>query len=241
MILRDLSFLEPAENILFDDVLLKMAEKGQAQETLRFWESKRIFIVLGRTSNLFDDVNIENAGQDHIPVLRRSSGGGTVVQGPGCLNYTLVLSKDSHPDISFIRKSYQYILGKVIEALAFVGMKASFRPISDIVINGQEKKISGNAQKRGRKFILHHGTILYGFNALKIERYLKIPKQMPDYRRGRPHSDFVTNVAVSCGRFKKAMASVFNILETNNTLSRQERESLDSFLHSTNIMVDLRG
>ncbi len=238
MVLRDISFLNPAENILFDEVLLRLAEDNKAAECLRFWESPSHFIVLGRTSDANADVHCERAQKDGIPVLRRSSGGGTVVQGPGCLNFSSVLSKDSHPDLALLRKSYQHILGKVIGALKTLSVDAVFYPVSDLAIGSAQKKISGNAQKRGRKFILHHGTILYQFDLSVIDKYIKNPKSVPEYRQNRPHNDFVTNIGVACGKIKKALKSAFQAEEENHVLTIDERELLDTFLHSKEIVID---
>ena len=94
MLLKDISFPTPEVNILFDEVLLFLAEKGQAGEVLRFWESPVPFIVLGRTGKEEDDIYLQKAKEHHIPVLRRASGGGTVLQGKGCLNYSLVLPQN---------------------------------------------------------------------------------------------------------------------------------------------------
>ena len=99
MVAKDISFETPQENILFDEVLLSLAEQKKSGEVLRFWESDKFFIVLGRTSSPVNDIHISAAVHDKIPVLRRSSGGGTVLQGKGCLNYSLILSKETHPQI----------------------------------------------------------------------------------------------------------------------------------------------
>ena len=104
MQLRDISFSSPTENILFDEVLWRLAEKDEGGEFLRFWESSEVFIVLGRAGQAQEDVNLVAAQKDNIPVLRRSSGGGTVVQGPGCLNYTLILSKQKRPVLNDLRR-----------------------------------------------------------------------------------------------------------------------------------------
>src|SRR5271154_1634639 len=128
---RDISFPTPQENIAFDDVLLNLAEKHEAGEYLRFWESSCIFVVLGKIGRADIDVNDVHTQKDNIPVLRRSSGGGTVVQGPGCLNYTLVLSKQKHPELNDLRQSYTWISERVIEALGKAGVEAYFRPTSD--------------------------------------------------------------------------------------------------------------
>ena len=94
-----------------------------------------------------------NSFKDRIPVLRRSSGGGTVLQGKGCLNFSLVLSKEYNPHIGDLRKSYQFILGKVVTVLELLGIESKVHPVSDIALAENRKKISGNAQKRSKKYI----------------------------------------------------------------------------------------
>jgi len=210
MQLRDISFPTPEENIAFDDVLLSLAEKHDAGEYLRFWESSKIFIVLGRIGRAEIDVNTIHTQQDGIPVLWRSSGGGTVVQGPGCLNYTLILSKQKYPQLHDLRKSYEWISTRVIEALRQAGVEAYFRPTSDLATGQGEKKFSGNAQRRGKNYILHHGTILYNFDISLISRYLKMPQDIPEYRQNRPHTDFVTNVPINPLVFKDHLAQSFH-------------------------------
>jgi len=210
MRLRDISFPTPQENIAFDEVLWCLAEKHGRGEYLRFWESSKIFIVLGRIGRAEIDVNSIHTQKDNILVLRRSSGGGTVVQGPGCLNYTLVLSKKKHPELNDLRKSYEWISAKVIEALRQAGVEAYFRPTSDIATDPGEKKFSGNAQRRGKRYILHHGTILYKFDLSFISRYLNMPKDTPEYRKHRPHTDFVTNIPIDPHVFKDHLAQSFH-------------------------------
>ena len=133
MQLRDISFPTPQENIAFDEVLLCLAEKHSGGEYLRFWESSKIFIVMGLIGRAEVDVNSIHTQEDNIPVLRRSSGGGTVLQGPGCLNYALVLSKQKHPPSSMIYVNHMNgSAAKVIEALRQAGVEAYFRPASDL-------------------------------------------------------------------------------------------------------------
>ncbi len=228
---RDISFPTPQENIAFDDVLLAMAEKHGAGEYLRFWESSPIFIVLGRIGRAETDVNAIHTQKDNIPVLKRSSGGGTVVQGPGCLNYTLVLSKQKHPELNDLRKSYAWISAKVIEALRQAGVEAYFRPTSDLATGPGEKKFSGNAQRRGKHYILHHGTILYKFDLSLISRYLKMPEDIPAYRKGRGHTDFVTNIPINPVVFKDHLANGFHA-SAPQLPSAEELSLLKNFCNS---------
>lgn len=238
MKVRDISFSSPAENILFDELLLILAEEGQEGEALRFWESPTTFIVLGRTGKPEEELIAEHVRRDNIPVLRRSSGGGTVVQGRGCLNFTFILSKERDPQLNDIRRSYQWILQRVLKVFAELGVAAEFQPTSDLALSDGKKKFSGNAQRRGRKYILHHGTILYDFPLDLISRYLAIPKDQPPYRQGRTHLDFVTNLPVRPQQIKDAFARIFAAGECAE-ITAQQRGRLRSLLESKSPLVPI--
>lgn len=239
MLLKDITLPTPQENILYDNVLLELAEQGEGKEALRFWESQELFIVLGRIANPATDLRVKKVLADRIPVLRRSSGGGTVLQGKGCLNYTLVLSKE-RPEIQDLRRSYQFILGRVIAALKNLGIDAACRPLSDIALTQNNKKISGNAQKRSKKFILHHGTLLHQFDLKKIEEYLTMPKDVPEYRQSRSHLDFVTNFqGVSVSALKKEITRNFNVTQEADCLSQEEKKYLHHLLTTSNGTLNL--
>lgn len=228
---KDISFANPSENILYDDVLLTMAEEGLTGNTLRIWESPICFVVLGRTGKVEEDLNFETLRKDAVPVLRRSSGGGTVLQGAGCLNFSFILSKEVNSDLADLRRSYHVILEGVLTVLRELKISAVFRPISDLALAHSEKKFSGNAQRRGRKFILHHGTILYEFDLALVSRYLTMPQDVPQYRKGRSHADFIANIAVSrkdlLARFQSAYCPIGqNIISKPTAIEYQRLNKL---------------
>ncbi|MEI8011222.1 MAG: lipoate--protein ligase family protein [Candidatus Omnitrophota bacterium] len=212
MRVEDLSFEDPRKNLDYDDGLLREAEAGDRGEVLRFWESPSFFAVLGRTCDPDDDLDAAACASAGVAVLRRSSGGGTVLQGPGCLNFSLVLAKARHADMVSIGRSYAFILGRVLKALKACGVDAAFRPVCDLVAESGEMKFSGNAQRRGRAYVLHHGTILYDFDLALISACLKMPPRMPEYRRGRRHADFVANVGIDIARFKRELAHAWGVI-----------------------------
>lgn len=87
----DLTLPTPAENLAADEALLEFCEAQPDLEVLRFWEPQEYFVVLGYANRYRLAVNLPACQSRNIPILRRCSGGGTVLQGPGCLNYSLVL------------------------------------------------------------------------------------------------------------------------------------------------------
>lgn len=96
MRLLDLTLPTPIENLALDEALLEELDEQGGEPILRFWESERPFVVLGASCRIHDDVHVKACADDGVPLLRRASGGGTVLQGPGCLSYALLLPLDWH-------------------------------------------------------------------------------------------------------------------------------------------------
>ena len=187
-----------AENLALDELLVVGAEKESAGELLRIWEWQQYAVVLGAGCRLEEDVDTARCHADGVPIFRRSSGGGTVLLGPGCLCYSLVLDQESEPALQSIRSSYAWILTKICLALNSVHAGIHQAGISDLAIG--ERKCSGSAQQRKRRYLLHHGTLLYDFDLPRISRYLRMPARRPEYREGRSHDEFVTNLPADAGR-----------------------------------------
>ena len=72
-----------------------------------------------------------------------------------------------------------------------------------------DRKFSGNAQQRKRDHLLHHGTLLFDFDATLVERYLKLPPRQPEYRAGRPHSAFLCNLSFTAAELKQRLRHVW--------------------------------
>lgn len=208
MIRLDCTEATPEANLALDEALLESAEAGEIGEALRFWESPMYFVVVGLTQQVDTVVERNVCEEDGIPILRRCSAGGCVLQGPGCLNYTLILNTVERPGLSTIRASYDWILSRVAGALGKLDVTASPAGISDIAIDAM--KISGNAQRRKRRYFLHHGTLLHGFNLALLPRYLKEPTDRPDYRDARIHTDFVRNLSIDPVACRQQLAEVFD-------------------------------
>ncbi len=207
--LLDLTLPSPTENLALDEALLDELDEQGGDPILRFWESDRYFVVLGASCRLVDDVHTAACEQDGIPVLRRASGGGTVLQGPGCLSYAFVLPLTLHPELSDIRATNRLILERIARALHRWEPATAFRGISDLAID--EHKVSGNAQRRTRHALLFHGTVLHAMSGDLITRYLKQPVRQPDYRADRPHGTFLRTITVSPIDLKLAIAGAWDV------------------------------
>jgi lipoate-protein ligase A len=230
----DLTLPTPEENLACDEALLDWAESlgapapgGQsspldgaasrhdaAGETpslpgiLRFWEPSRYFAVLGYANRLATEVNTAFCRQNTIPVLRRCTGGGTVLQGPGILNYTLILPTDTPPyhNVTATNHSIMEQHRRTLESL--LGAPVETRGHTDLAIGGL--KFSGNAQRRRKHFLLFHGSFLLHFDIELLEKALPLPSIEPDYRFGRRHIEFLMNLKIHRDLLKQALVQSWN-------------------------------
>ena len=216
----------PAENLALDEALLHYAEENDGPEVLRFWESADPFVVLGLSGKVDDDVHMEACLQDGVPVMRRRSGGGTVLQGPGSLSYAFILRIASAPDLQGIRSTNDYVLGRVAEALADQAPGLSVQGISDIALGGC--KVSGNAQRRKKEWILFHGTLLHRFSVESVERYLRRPPRQPEYRENRSHTDFLRTLPLTPDVMKPRIRTAWKAAQPFTALDQLPLDELSA-------------
>ena len=203
----DLTFPSPAENLAGDEALLEWCESGAGEEVLRFWEPREPFVVVGYANKIATEVNADACLARGIPIYRRCSGGGTVVQGPGCLNYTLVLRITADGPLHSIAMANQSIMRQNRAAMG----AALPNPQSPVAVRGhtdlaiRDRKFSGNSQRRRKQFLLFHGTFLLDFNLALIGELLPPPSKQPAYREHRSHADFLMNLNLSADQVKAAL------------------------------------
>src|SRR5919109_1663387 len=108
--LLDLTFATPAENLASDEALLDTCDEGSGPEVLRFWEPRQHFVVVGYSNHVEREVNLAACRKLGIPILRRCSGGGAILQGPGCLNYSLILKSGFDPALQTVTGTNRFVL-----------------------------------------------------------------------------------------------------------------------------------
>ncbi len=224
MRLLDLGFSTPEENLAMDEAILDAVALGNAPATLRFWECPVRFVVLGSAQTLRKEVNEEHCAADGVPILRRCTAGGCVLQGPGSLNYALMLPYAEFPETADLHQSYCFILHRMSEALASLGVAARHEGVCDLAVSGL--KVSGNAQRRKRHAFLHHGTLLYRADHEGMARCLREPQDRPDYRGKRSHRDFVGELSPTPEALRAAVSQVFSAEQVSSAPTQDEVDAM---------------
>ncbi len=122
-------------------------------------------VVIGRAQNPWVEANLPFMQAQQIPLVRRQSGGGTVVHDLGNLNFSFISPK-THYDK---KQNLQIIL----QALADLGVPATMNERHDLILQG--KKISGSAFRETRDNCFHHGTLLIDADLPMLREALNAP------------------------------------------------------------------
>ena len=157
---------------------------------LMVWQPDNPVIVVGQSNSPEKYVLMEKALMNGLPVMKRPTGGETVVLTPRMLIISLVLKNTKLP------RSQDFFVGinnMIIPELINAGLSGvSYRGISDLAV--ADKKIMGSSIYRKPGMLFYHAVLNYGESPDYIASFLKHPVREPDYRKGRSHSEFVTTI-----------------------------------------------
>ena len=201
--LLDATLPTVAENLALDEALLIDAEDHEGPAVLRIWELDHFAVVMGASDRLLQNVRLDACRLDDVALGRRSSGGGTVVIGPGALNVSVVLPIAAASELKGVDTAQGFVLGRTAGAIRAAGPAVEVLGSGDLTLGG--RKFSGSAQRRLRHQVLIHASLLYDFPLDRIDRYTLMPPRRPVYRGDRPHGEFVTNLPLDRPRLVSAL------------------------------------
>lgn len=140
-------------------------------------------IVMGISGKIEELVDEKKLKQHPVPVIRRFSGGGTVVVDENTIFITLISNVND-----FDTKPYpQPIMEWTAQLYRAIIPEFSLQK-QDYAIN--DLKFGGNAQSITRDRWLHHSSLLWDFDDTKMS-LLQMPNKQPEYRQHRSHKDFL--------------------------------------------------
>ncbi|KAL6596253.1 hypothetical protein ACP70R_047617 [Stipagrostis hirtigluma subsp. patula] len=144
-------------------------------------------IVMGLSGRVSELVEIQPVLRDQVPVLRRFSGGGTVIVDQRTVFVTFICNRTAVPGLQPFPRDIMSWTGKLYGKV-FDGY-GEFRLCENDYAFGH-RKFGGNAQSITKNRWVHHTSFLWDYDAKNME-YLKIPKRAPEYRLARNHTDFL--------------------------------------------------
>lgn len=172
--LMEIEEIDPYHALAGEEVALNSVGGG-GDPIIRFWSWGRRAATIGSFQMLEDEIYTDRCQKDKIPVIRRISGGGAMYHVPGD---ELVFSLTAPPGLidKDIVRSYRQILSPIVSGLKEIGVEAVISE-NNLMVRGS--KISGSSQRRQKRAVLHHGTILYRADQDEMLRYIKGDKVIP--------------------------------------------------------------
>jgi lipoate-protein ligase A len=231
-LLDNSSLYGAAMNLAIEEAVFLEKMMGKIPPTVRFWLNNRA-VVIGYSQSVGTEVNLDVCNREEIEVVRRLSGGGTVYQDLGNLNYSVVIESD-HPLVKGldITQSLRTLCSGVVIALKTFGTNPVFESPSNILINN--KKVSGNAQARRKNAILHHGTLLVKTNLGLLVDVLNAPNCAGTTKGVVSKKSSVTNLSDELGwqvsmekvkeHLQQSFEHAFSIHLLKGGLSQSEKE-----------------
>ena len=133
------------------------------------------YVCIGFHQDAEQEIDLDFAKKNAIPVYRREVGGGAVYLDGGQLFYQLILKND-RPGIPEIKgELYKKFLAPVVETYREFGVTAEYKPVNDIIANG--RKVSGNGAAEINDMIVIVGNFILDFNYDVMSKCLRVPDE----------------------------------------------------------------
>ena len=161
-----------AMNMAIDEAML-LTQKASFQPTLRFYDWLRPAFTFGYFQRLSEEVDVGACDAHGIELVRRMTGGGTVIHGWD-VTYTVIVPHGSGTFPQDISAAYRAISDCLISGLQRLGIDVAHqveKPTMDDAPNIcltnpaqydtllNEKKIAGVSQRRNRTGVMYQGYI----------------------------------------------------------------------------------
>lgn len=215
------------EQLAWDEAMLDEAHEGRLITPIaRTWMAIEPTVVVGSSSRIDDEVDRAACERLGVGIVRRPSGGLTVVLGPGCVMWSVVVPfAGPQPAIERIHAA---LLDPLCESLCDTGKPVVRRGSSDLAIETADgdRKVSGNALRIRRGGILYHGTLLDAFDLDLVGTVLRHPPREPDYRGKRTHGAFLANLGLGRAAIDAAVRRAFRAETASTCWPRGRVEAL---------------
>jgi len=154
-----------------EEAVLESVNSGSSPSTLRLWNNSTSVIV-GVADEVEKEVNVNACTSMKVPVVRRFTGGGTIYNDLGNLNWSFFV-RHSHDHLweEGIANAYRRLSSPIVQALRSLGVQATFHP-PNALFHGHFK-VSGMAMYVKRSAILCHGTLLVDADLGKLKLLLR--------------------------------------------------------------------
>ena len=174
------------------------------------------YICLGFHQDAGQEIDLEFARANHIPVFRREVGGGAVYLDSGQLFYQLVIRADRQGVPRNKAAFYRMFLQPVVDTYRAFGVHAEYKPVNDIIANG--RKVSGNGAAEIEGMLVLVGNFILDFNYEMMSRSLRVPDEKFRDKVYKTLQDNLSTILRETGSMPETRALADDLLPRYETL-----------------------
>jgi len=163
-----------AENFALNRAMLEARKRGMVPSTLRFLQFGPS-ALLGYHQSAEQELDLDYCRAKGIEVQRRITGGGAIYMDESVLGWELYLGKADLGTTDMGAVS-QRVCETAARAVSALGVRAAYRPRTDIEVEG--RKIAGTGGAFDGEALLYQGTLLLDFDVERMLRCLRLPAAM---------------------------------------------------------------
>jgi lipoate-protein ligase A len=206
---------------IFEQLLLE--EKLLREDSRNFCllnEGSSPAIVMGISGKPEELIDSQKALDLTIPVIKRFSGGGTVVIDENTLFVTLICNKQEFDFPAYPERIMKWTEGVYQNSLHIPNFSLKE---NDFAIGNL--KCGGNAQYIKKDRWLQHTSFLWDYCPTKMSTLL-LPRKTPAYRNGREHKDFLCTLKEHLPSKENFFERIYQYLEAEQIVEHLHLEKV---------------
>jgi lipoate-protein ligase A len=169
--------------------------RGESPNTVILNHPERPFVNIGFHQLMEKEIDIEYAKSQGFDLVRRTIGGGAILDGPWEQDYFVIVNRESPDCPVSIQEFYQKYLRPPVKTLRKLGLDAVIRRPNDILVNG--KKISGNGAITIEKTNILAGDLLLETPTDLMSRIIKAPDEKFQDKVAESMGEWLTSIRSS--------------------------------------------
>jgi lipoate-protein ligase A len=170
---------------------------GEVPNTVILNHPESPFVNIGYHQLMDKEINVEYAKEQGFSLVRRTIGGGAILDGPWEQDYFVVVNRASPECPKSIPEFYGTFMKPPIYALKKLGMDATIRQPNDILVDG--KKISGNGAIGIEKANVLAGDLLLDAPTHLMSEIINAPSEKFKDKLATSMSEWITSIRTHTG------------------------------------------
>jgi lipoate-protein ligase A len=171
---------------------------GKVPNTVILNHPESPFVNIGYHQLMDKEINIDYAREMGFDLVRRTIGGGAILDGPWEQDYFVVINRSSPDCPKSIPEFYQTFMKPPLYALKKLGFDAAIRQPNDILVKG--KKISGNGAIGIEKANVLAGDLLLEAPTHLMSEIINAPDEKFRDKLAKSMTEWITSIRTNTGK-----------------------------------------